>query len=282
VSLNGRKQGQGVGLGLAISRRIVEAHGGAIWVDEGRSGGARFQVLVPVYPSRWPELADSLTPGSGGESQASHVTRSGPFPPPREYHRPCLIPVRASPEARPILALSAMVLLAGCGLRATSPGEVVAPGGSESSVEPNSAGTEPIEGSPGASPATEALLEQGKALLLAGRFEEAVSALETYLVFGEEPEHRREAAWSLALVHLLPHEPPPATRPGPQPPCRDRGRASGDAGGPPGHLASGGASGGGPGTGVHLQEQEQTIRELNELVEQLKRIDLNRRPPGGG
>jgi hypothetical protein len=31
-----------------------------------------------------------------------------------------------------------------------------------------------------------------------------------------------------------------------------------------------------------LEEQGQTIRELNELVEQLKRIDLNRRPPGGG
>jgi signal transduction histidine kinase len=82
VSLNERKQGQGVGLGLAISRRIVEAHGGAIWVDEGRSGGARFQVLVPVYPSRWPELADSLTPGSGGESQASPSPGADPSPRP--------------------------------------------------------------------------------------------------------------------------------------------------------------------------------------------------------
>lgn len=78
VSLNGRKQGQGVGLGLAISRRIVEAHGGAVWVDEGREGGARFLILVPVYPSRWPELAESLTPGSQDEGEASPPPEADP------------------------------------------------------------------------------------------------------------------------------------------------------------------------------------------------------------
>ncbi len=64
VSIDGRKQGQGVGLGLAIARRIVEGHGGAIWVDDGEGSGmqpgATFRVLLPVRPSRWSEVADSL------------------------------------------------------------------------------------------------------------------------------------------------------------------------------------------------------------------------------
>ncbi|CAN5720356.1 hypothetical protein BH23GEM11_BH23GEM11_05860 [soil metagenome] len=62
VSIAGRKQGQGVGLGLAISRRIAEAHGGAIWVEEGADGGSLFRLVVPVQPSRWMELEGSLPP----------------------------------------------------------------------------------------------------------------------------------------------------------------------------------------------------------------------------
>jgi signal transduction histidine kinase len=39
--------GQGVGLGLAIARTIVEAHCGAIWVEDNPGGGSRFVVLLP-------------------------------------------------------------------------------------------------------------------------------------------------------------------------------------------------------------------------------------------
>jgi two-component system OmpR family sensor kinase len=39
----------GSGLGLAIARAIVEAHGGRIWADAGRTSGARLIVELPGY-----------------------------------------------------------------------------------------------------------------------------------------------------------------------------------------------------------------------------------------
>ena len=38
----------GIGLGLAIARQIVEAHGGTIQVEQSTSGGARFSVTLPA------------------------------------------------------------------------------------------------------------------------------------------------------------------------------------------------------------------------------------------
>jgi signal transduction histidine kinase len=50
VKRGSRVQGQGVGLGLAICRSVIEAHGGVIWVEEGDQGGARFMALLPRVP----------------------------------------------------------------------------------------------------------------------------------------------------------------------------------------------------------------------------------------
>ena len=42
----------GIGLGLAISRTIVEAHGGRLWAGASPDGGAVFSLALPVYGAR--------------------------------------------------------------------------------------------------------------------------------------------------------------------------------------------------------------------------------------
>ena len=45
---NGGRNASGVGLGLAISRRILDAHNGRIWVESVGGQGAAFYITLPL------------------------------------------------------------------------------------------------------------------------------------------------------------------------------------------------------------------------------------------
>jgi two-component system sensor histidine kinase GlrK len=60
MQLGRKSHGESLGLGLAISRVVVEAHGGTIWIEDNPQGGAIFLVLLPRAAAE----SESLRPAS--------------------------------------------------------------------------------------------------------------------------------------------------------------------------------------------------------------------------
>ena len=50
----------GMGIGLSVSRSIVERHGGRLWVERNDGPGATFTFSIPLDPARWADATHGM------------------------------------------------------------------------------------------------------------------------------------------------------------------------------------------------------------------------------
>jgi light-regulated signal transduction histidine kinase (bacteriophytochrome) len=80
--LHGRDSYGGTGLGLALCKKIIEHHGGAVWIDTSYRDGTRFEFTLPIaepaaVPAAEPAAVPVAEPTALPAAEPNSATREG-------------------------------------------------------------------------------------------------------------------------------------------------------------------------------------------------------------